>query len=197
MPPNRPVDVRLSPTPGACLLSVLVLLALPAWSAPPLKLEGRGSVQVAFTPGDDAAGLVLEAIASARMQILVQAYSFTHQAIADALIAARRRGLDVRVIADLEQRGKLATSRVDYLADNGVPVWLDGEHAAAHDKVMIIDAGQPEAAVITGSFNFTHAAQYRNAENLLILRGNPPLVETYAANWRRHRIHSLPLRPRP
>jgi phosphatidylserine/phosphatidylglycerophosphate/cardiolipin synthase-like enzyme len=47
--------------------------------------------------------------------------------------------------------------------------------------------------VITGSFNFTHAAQFRNAENLLILRGHGTLAEAYAANWRRHKIHALPL----
>jgi phosphatidylserine/phosphatidylglycerophosphate/cardiolipin synthase-like enzyme len=55
-----------------------------------------------------------------------------------------------------------------------VPVWIDAEHAAAHNKVMVIDNGTADAAVITGSFNFTQAAQHRNAENLLILRGNPP-----------------------
>ena len=75
-----------------------------------------------------------------------------------------------------------------------MPLWIDSEHAAAHNKVMVIDNGLPEAAVITGSFNFTQAAQHRNAENLLILRGNPNLTEAYAANWRRHKIHSLPFR---
>jgi phosphatidylserine/phosphatidylglycerophosphate/cardiolipin synthase-like enzyme len=60
---------------------------------------------------------------------------------------------------------------------------------------MVIDNGLPEVALITGSFNFTHAAQHRNAENLLVLRGNAALAEAYAANWRRHKIHALPLHP--
>jgi phosphatidylserine/phosphatidylglycerophosphate/cardiolipin synthase-like enzyme len=44
--------------------------------------------------------------------------------------------------------------------------------------------------VVTGSFNFTYAAQHRNAENVLILRANPPLCDAYFNNWRRHQLHS-------
>jgi phosphatidylserine/phosphatidylglycerophosphate/cardiolipin synthase-like enzyme len=160
----------------------------------PLQMSARGSIQLAFTPGDDAAGLIVSTISKARRQVLVQTYSFTHKDIAQALVDAKRRGLDVQVVADRQQMETIATSRVEWLAEQGVPVWVDTEHAAAHNKVMIIDNGTPDVALITGSFNFTHAAQYRNAENLLVLRGNPTLAEAYAANWRRHKIHSIPLR---
>jgi len=159
-----------------------------------LQLNARGTVQIAFTPGDDAAGLVVEAIRKAKRQVLVQAYGLTHKDIAQALVDAKRRGIDVQLLADRQQMETLATSQVEWLAELGVPVWIDPEHAAAHNKVMVIDNGTADAAVITGSFNFTHAAQHRNAENLLILRGNSTLAEAYAANWRRHKIHSLPLR---
>ncbi len=179
----------------ALLLVFLALAAAPTLASPPLEFTLHGTAQVAFTPGDDASELVVDAIRQARSQVLVQAYSLTHRAIAGALVAARQRGVDVQVIADREQDRHLDTSQVSYLAEHGVSVYLDGEHAAAHNKVMIIDNGQPTAAVITGSFNFTTAAQFRNAENLLILHGNPLLAEAYAANWRRHRTHSLPLRP--
>jgi phosphatidylserine/phosphatidylglycerophosphate/cardiolipin synthase-like enzyme len=59
---------------------------------------------------------------------------------------------------------------------------------------MVIDAGSPETTLITGSFNFTHAAQYRNAENVLVIRGNPALTDLYLQNWRRHYTHSQPYR---
>ena len=177
------------------LCLVLLLLAAPlAQAEEALLLNARGTIQLAFSPGDDVAGLIVAAIGKARRQVLVQTYSFTHQDIAQALVNARRRGIDVQVIADQRQMETIATSRIDWLAEQGVPVWIDSEHAAAHNKVMVIDNGLPEAAVITGSFNFTQAAQHRNAENLLILRGNPNLTEAYAANWRRHKIHSLPFR---
>ncbi|NWG87504.1 MAG: phospholipase D family protein [Hydrogenophilaceae bacterium] len=178
-----------------CLLAGLGLAA-PALASEPLTLTAQGQVQVAFTPGDDAGALIVDAIAKAKRQILVQTFSFTHEAIADALVAAKRRGVDVQVLADPDQAEKVATSRIDQLAKGGVPVYLDGQHAAAHNKVMVIDAGLATATVITGSFNFTHAAQYRNAENVLLLRGNPLLADAYAANWRRHRTHSLLYRKR-
>jgi phosphatidylserine/phosphatidylglycerophosphate/cardiolipin synthase-like enzyme len=178
-------------------LAVVALAALIAASAAAgegLTLAARGTIQVAFTPGDDAAGLIIESIRNARSQVWVQAYSFTHDGIAKALADAKRRGLDVQLIADPLQMERVASSKVAWLAEQGVPVWLDAEHAAAHNKVVLIDLGTPDAAIITGSFNFSHAAQHRNAENVLILRGNPTLAEAYGANWRRHRIHSFPLR---
>lgn len=183
----KPVRVRL-------ICAVLSLLSPWALADEALQLNARGTVQVAFTPGDDAAGLVIAAVSKARRQVLVQAYSFTHPDIAQALVDAKRRGIDVQVIADPRQMETIATSRVEWLAEQGVALWIDGEHAAAHNKVMIIDNGFADAVLLTGSFNFTQAAQYRNAENLLLLRGNPNLVEAYAANWRRHKIHALPFR---
>jgi phosphatidylserine/phosphatidylglycerophosphate/cardiolipin synthase-like enzyme len=176
-----------------CLLALL-LAAPQIQAAEALQLNARGSVQLAFTPGDDAAGLVVETIRKARRQVLVQAYSFTHKDIAQTLVEAKRRGVDVQLLADRQQMETIATSQVEWLAEQGVPTWIDTEHAAAHNKVMVIDNGTPDATVITGSFNFTHAAQSRNAENLLILRGNSTLAEAYAANFRRHKIHSLPWR---
>lgn len=178
------------------LLLLLALAGTAAGAGEPLRLDARGSLQVAFTPGDDAGALVVEAVRKAKRQILVQAYGFTHKAIAQALVDARRRGVDVQVIADRQQTETLVNSLVVWLAEQGVPVWLDGEHAAAHNKVMVLDNGTADATVITGSFNFTHAAQHRNAENLLLLRAHATLAEAYAANWRRHKIHSLPLRLR-
>jgi phosphatidylserine/phosphatidylglycerophosphate/cardiolipin synthase-like enzyme len=190
------VKVAIPALRVATLLAALAP-ALPANAGEPLQLSLGGNAQVAFTPGDDAASLVIEALRKARRQILVQAYSLTHKDIAQALVDARRRGIDVQLIADPLQHARGNTSLVAWLGEQGMTVWLDGEHAAAHNKVMIIDAGTTDAAVITGSYNFTHAAQYRNAENLLLLRGNAALAEAYAANWRRHRIHSLPYRSRP
>jgi len=73
-----------------------------------------------------------------------------------------------------------------------VAVTLDDQHAAAHNKIIVIDAGAANCAVITGSFNFTFAAQNQNAENAIVLRGNPPLCDAYRDNWQRHHAHALP-----
>ena len=152
-----------------------------------------GTLQVLFTPDDDATTLIRQAIYDARTQVLVQAYSFTSKPIAEALINAKRRGVDVQVITDAEQMLRMERSKVPTVAAGGVPVYVDSQHDSAHNKVMVIDAGSASPVVITGSFNFTHAAQFRNAENLLIFRGNRELTAAYLENWRRHREHSQPL----
>jgi phosphatidylserine/phosphatidylglycerophosphate/cardiolipin synthase-like enzyme len=62
---------------------------------------------------------------------------------------------------------------------------IDANHAISHNKVMIIDG----ETVITGSFNFTKAAQEKNAENLLIVR-DQALAAQYTQNWKAHWQHS-------
>ncbi len=169
----------------------LLLAATPAAALQPGgTVEETVTAEIAFTPGEDAARIIVEALHGARRQVLVQAFSFTHKDIARALIEARARGADVRVIADGEQTALIENSVIPELAAAGVPVFLDQEHAAAHNKVMVIDEGDPSAVVITGSYNFTFAAQHRNAENLLLLRGAPRIARAYADNWRRHSAHS-------
>jgi phosphatidylserine/phosphatidylglycerophosphate/cardiolipin synthase-like enzyme len=64
-------------------------------------------------------------------------------------------------------------------------VKIDAQQAIANNKVMIIDG----ETVITGSFNFTKAAEESNAENLLVIRDRK-LAERYIKNWQEHERHS-------
>ena len=148
-----------------------------------------GTLQYAFTAEDHADEMIIAAIDAAQGQVLMQAYSLTHRRVADALIRARSRGVEVAIIADQEQ-SRANPAMLRELARAGVPLLFDAQHGAAHNKVIIIDAGRGDCAIVTGSFNFTYAAQHRNAENALILRGNPPLCAAYFNNWRRHQLHS-------
>ena len=128
----------------------------------------------------------MRAIREARESVLVQAYSFTSEPIARALAEAHRRGVAVEVILDKSQRTERHSS-AGMLAMAGIPLDIDAAHAIAHNKVMVIDG----RVVLTGSFNFTRAAEERNAENLVVIR-DPETAARYAANWRVHRAHSAP-----
>ena len=158
----------------------------------PPRMRAQGTVQVAFAPWDNAERMIVDGIRQAKRQILVQAFSFTSRALANALLAARQRGVDVQVLADREQTFSGEASRIPDLARAGIPVMLEVRYQSAHNKVMVLDAGSAEAAVITGSYNWTYAAQYKNAENVLILRRNPDIANAYAANWKRHLADALP-----
>ena len=79
-------------------------------------------------------------------------------------------------------------SAATFLVNAGIQTLIDAQHAIAHNKVMVIDS----ATVITGSFNFTKAAEAKNAENLLILTEAPDLVKAYEANIQTHAAHAHP-----
>jgi len=150
-------------------------------------LPATGSVEVLFTPWDDAEGAIVRTLGEARRSIHVQAYLLTSRSIARALQEARARGVAVEILADREMVRKGENSLIPKLAAEGIPVWLETRYGNAHNKVLLVDAGGEQGIVVTGSYNFTWSAQARNAENLLILRGNPALVQRYLDNWRRHR----------
>ena len=185
-------------TQGLLSSGLICLLTIPpahAFQPPAADAKVSTNIQVFFTPGDDAAGQIIGAINNARHQVLVQAFSFTHAGIAQALIAAHKRGIEVKLIADLDQTRKIRHNKIADIAAAGVPVWLDGEHTGAHNKVMIIDADSgnvAEVGVVTGSYNFTNAAQYKNAENVLLIRSNRSLAKAYQRNWQRHLPHAQP-----
>lgn len=158
-------------------------LCSPAWSA---RADASPAWSVYFSPHGGCTAAVVAALAKAKSTVLVQAYSFTSAPIAKALVEAHRRGVDVQVVLDKSQRTEKYSSAT-FIYNNGIPCFIDARHAIAHNKVMVID-GQ---TVITGSFNFTTAAENNNAENLLVVQDSQ-LAAEYAQNWRVHRLHSEP-----
>jgi phosphatidylserine/phosphatidylglycerophosphate/cardiolipin synthase-like enzyme len=177
------------------LVVALALAAAPAAAADaptPRRYPAAGTVEIAFTPGDAVDNLIIAAIDRAQTEVLVHAYTFTHRRIAQALINARRRGIAVAVLADREQARAVPQNVLAQLASGGVEVWLDGNFVAAHNKVIVIDAGLPRATTITGSYNFTLAAQRSNAENIVVLHDNEPVARAYRDNWKRLKAAAEP-----
>ena len=151
---------------------------------PTTQVSGN-DVSVYFSPNGGCTDAVVKALDQAKDTVLVQAYSFTSAPIAKAVVDAHKRGVKIQVILDKSQRTEKYSS-ADFLAHAGVPVQIDDKHQIAHNKIMIIDG----ETVITGSFNFTKAAEEHNAENLLIIH-NKDLADKYAANWKVHADHSV------
>lgn len=141
-------------------------------------------IAVYFSPRGGCTAAIVDELDRARRSIRVQAYSFASAPIAKALVAAKRRGVDVAILMDKSQRLERYSSG-DFVAHAGIATFIDGAHAIAHNKVMIIDG----ETVLTGSFNFTRAAEDRNAENLLVIH-NAALADKYGRNWEEHRSHS-------
>jgi phosphatidylserine/phosphatidylglycerophosphate/cardiolipin synthase-like enzyme len=167
------------------ILSLFVLACLftiPA-HAKDLTLT-NAPTQVFFSPYGGCTEAIVEALSKAKTEVLVQAYSFTSKEIAKALLDAHKRGVKTQIILDRSNKsGKYSAG--DFTAHGGVPTFIDSQHAIAHNKVMVID----KETVITGSFNFTKAAEEHNAENLLIIRSKE-LAKAYIENWHEHKGHS-------
>lgn len=149
------------------------------------RTTGSPLTEAYFSPHGSATEAVVRELDNAKQEIFVQAYSFTSAPIAKALVNAHKRGVKVTVVLDRSQRS-VKYSSADFVVHSGIPTYIDAKHAIAHNKIMIIDG----ATLITGSFNFTKAAEEKNAENLLIIKGDAGLVNKYLANFKAHLEHS-------
>ena len=159
------------------LLSLLLVITIHATAA---------DIQVYFSPDGGCTEAVVRELGKAKSTVLVQAYSFTSAPIAKALVEAKKRGVKIQVILDKSQRTEKYSSAT-FFQNVGIPTFIDDKHAIAHNKVMVIDGH----VVITGSFNFTKAAEESNAENLLVI-DDVQLAQKYARNWQEHLEHSVP-----
>ena len=135
-------------------------------------------LDVCFTPPSGCSEKIIEEINNSKASIYVQAYGFTSKTIADSLIKAHLRGVKVQVILDRSNMSKKGYSKLMDLKEAGIDISLDIVPGIAHNKVMIID----EKKVITGSFNFTEAADKRNSENVIIIE-DKEVVKQYLNNW--------------
>lgn len=146
------------------------------YAAPPAPIW-----TVYFSPHGGARAAIVARLAAATDTVEVMALTFNDSVLYDAVLAAHRRGLAVRMVVDDAQRRGVPAQ----LAALGVPVRFDDRHALLHDKVMVIDA----RTVITGSYNFSAAAEEHNAENLLVV-DDPALAARYHAHWAEHWGHA-------
>lgn len=135
------------------------------------------TINVCFTPPSGCGSLIAKEIAKAKESIYVQAFGLTSQKIVDQLIQAKQNGVQVHVLLD---RSNLSDkySKMNELKRAGIEVSIDKVPGIAHNKIMIIDKNK----VITGSFNFTNAADNRNAENVLFIE-NSDIAATYLRSW--------------
>ena len=134
-------------------------------------------INLCFTPPLNCGRLIAQEINGAKSSIYMQAYGLTHPDITKALIKAKERGVDVRIIVD---RSNLTQkySKIKDLRQAGIEVSIDIVPGIAHNKVVILDRQK----TVSGSFNFTTSADKRNTENVLII-DDVQIADRYLQNW--------------
>lgn len=174
----------------ATLVCSLVGLSV-AQTSTGARKDTRPSIVVNFSPKGGITDADVAAIGAAEQEVLVHSYSFTSKPICEALLAAKKRGVHVRMLID-EQASQAQYCLVGTLLDAKCAVRTADCHGIAHNKVMLID-GQ---TIITGSFNWSSQAEHVNQENQLILRGYANLMQSYQDNWDRCWRDGTPYTPK-
>ncbi len=155
----------------------------------PSQLRG-GEVRVFFSPRGGCEEAILAQLDGARRYIHVAMYAFTSRYLAQALVRARERGVEVKVVLDGSFQEESEYSKGDYLKRKGIPVKLVTPvvmrgmkviKGLMHHKFAVID----HRVVITGSYNWTARAERVNYENLLIFVDSPGLAEAYEREFER------------
>jgi phosphatidylserine/phosphatidylglycerophosphate/cardiolipin synthase-like enzyme len=134
---------------------------------------------VCFSRADNCSAIIIKLIDSAQRYVHVAVYSFTLDCIRDALIRARDRGVEVKVVMERDQADEKG-SEYESLLRAGVDVRLDGNPYLMHHKFMVIDG----KIVVTGSYNWSYGAEERNDENLVVI-SSPDIAKLYEAEFNR------------
>ncbi len=139
--------------------------------------------EIGFSPEGSALQLVLNTINSSTESIRLMGYSFTSPEVASALVRAKQRDVDVKVVLDgKENTGKqhqASQAAMNLLANAGIPVRTVSQFKIMHDKVIIADGRDVEV----GSFNYTRAADRSNSENVIVIRGDRAIAQRYLQHW--------------
>jgi phosphatidylserine/phosphatidylglycerophosphate/cardiolipin synthase-like enzyme len=158
-----------------------------SFESPSVEVPASGSLEVAFSPSEGSEALVLKVVDSARVELRILAYSFTSAALVSALLRAKKRGVDVRLVADeknnvQQDRSGKARAALSALVNAGISVRTINAYPIHHDKVIVAD----RETVELGSFNYSDAAARKNSENVLVNWHNPKLAEAYIAHFERN-----------
>lgn len=130
-------------------------------------LIGNSLVEVYFSPKDSSSVRIIELIKGAKKYVYVPTFLITHTNIANELITAKVRGVDVRVIIDANSVGTRNTKHA-LLRKNGILLKTENYAGKLHSKTMIID----DEYLVTGSMNFSNSGENKNDENLLVVKNS-------------------------
>lgn len=141
------------------------------------------TIEAGFSPEGTALQLVLKTIETAQQEIRLMGYTFTSPEVVRSLIAAKRRGVDVRVVLDWKantgNHNKASKAAMNLLTGAGIPVRTVSSYKILHNKATITDVRN----IQVGSFNYSRAADSSNSENVLVVWDDPELARTYLNHW--------------
>ena len=102
-------------------------------------------------------------------------YDLSSVPVVKALISAKKRGVDIRIVTDDSNYNNAVISEIQ---TNGIPVISDGRKGLMHNKFAIIDG----KILWTGSYNVTSNGENRNNNNAIAIHSSE-LADIYYAEF--------------
>jgi len=135
--------------------------------------------EVYFSPDERCPRRIVHLFEGTEQKADVCVFTITDDRIADAIRAAFRRGVELRIITD-DDKSSDAGSDIDSLVREGVPVRKDRSEYHMHHKFAIFD----DRRTLTGSYNWTRSAAQFNEENFLVTY-DPDITRAFAEQFQR------------
>ncbi len=136
--------------------------------------------RVLFSPKGGISKELSKLIKAAKGDIAVAAYAFSSKYLGNALSAARKRGVKVRILLDGANARK-SYSIDEWFVGEGIEVrFIEIKRGCLHHKFMLING----KLLMTGSYNFTNESEFRNHEGA-VFTNNKALIQSFAAEFER------------
>lgn len=126
---------------------------------------GKTKIRISFSPQDKGIeNLVLPLINKAQDYIYIPTFVLTEKRVTEALIKAKERGVDVKIIMDA-LNSSMKHSKIKELRQAGIPVKSENYAGKMHSKSIIVD----NKYTIIGSMNFSNSGENYNDENFVLV----------------------------
>jgi phosphatidylserine/phosphatidylglycerophosphate/cardiolipin synthase-like enzyme len=138
-----------------------------------ISISTLAKTEVYFSLYDNPQKEIIKNINQAETSINIAMYTFTDKEITLSLVNAQQRGVKVRVYLDRSQiESTYSISR--FLVQKGIKVRISSNNYIMHHKFAIID----NRLLLTGSYNWTFAANNKNEENLMVI-DDPEIIKIF------------------
>ncbi|HET7542437.1 MAG TPA: phospholipase D-like domain-containing protein [Polyangiaceae bacterium] len=138
--------------------------------------EPAPNARAYFSPGETCLAAILGELGRVKQSADICVFTITDDRIAEALLAARQRGVTLRIITDNDKQYDEG-SDIARLRDAGVSIRVDGDERHMHHKFAVLDS----LTLLSGSYNWTRGATL-NEENLIVT-SDRRLVASFAQKF--------------
>lgn len=133
-----------------------------------IRLNNEIILDIYFSPaGNVLYQGILPIIREAEKEIYISIFYLTNKEIIEALINAKNRGVDVKIIQDALSANSMR-EKVSKLRTSGILLKVENWGGKDHEKNMVIDGKY----FVTGSANFSYSGMKKNDENILIFKSS-------------------------